>query len=60
MPLKDEKDLLKEIQKLERAKRQIDEYKAHQELMQEKKVCVSSNIPFCIVRFPEGYPFASH
>jgi hypothetical protein len=38
MPLKEEKEILKQIQKLERTKRQIVEFQAYQEMAQEKKV----------------------
>lgn len=38
MPLKEEKEILKQIQKLERTKRQIVEFQAYNKMAQEKKV----------------------
>jgi lipid II:glycine glycyltransferase (peptidoglycan interpeptide bridge formation enzyme) len=42
MSLKEEKEILKQIQKLERTKRQIVDFQAYNEVAQEKKVCIIS------------------
>jgi hypothetical protein len=42
MPLKQEKEILKQIQKLERTKRQIVDFHAYNKMVQEKKVRIVS------------------